>query len=81
MGFRFRGSLESLPGISSSLSKSGIGALVGGKRFCRTYRVDGRVTNTYSIPGTGILYMENASRTSPSRARPRSLPLPPMPPL
>jgi len=57
MGFRFRKS-KSFGPFKVNLSKSGIGWSVGGKGFRFTKRADGKTQNTYSIPGTGISYVD-----------------------
>lgn len=56
MGFRFRKS-KSFGPFRVNISKSGIGWSVGGKGFRHTKRADGKTQNTYSIPGTGISYV------------------------
>lgn len=57
MGFRFRKSKKIGP-FRINLSKSGVGWSVGGKGFRYTKRADGKTQKTYSIPGTGISYVE-----------------------
>jgi len=57
MGFRFRKS-KSFGPFKVNLSKSGIGWSVGGKGFRFTKRADGKTQTTYSIPGTGISYVD-----------------------
>ncbi len=56
MRFRFRKSKKFGP-LKVNVSKSGIGWSIGGKGFRHTKRADGRTQNTYSIPGTGISYV------------------------
>lgn len=57
MGFRFRKSKNFGP-FRVNVSKSGIGWSVGGKGFRHTKRADGKTQNTYSIPGTGVSYVD-----------------------
>lgn len=60
MGMRFRKSFGSGP-FKVNLSKSGIGYSVGTKGFRHTKTANGRTRNTYSIPGTGISYVDEKS--------------------
>ena len=57
MGFRFRKSKKIGP-FRVNVSKSGIGWSVGTKGFRYTKRADGKTQKTYSIPGTGISYVD-----------------------
>ena len=57
MGFRFRKS-KSFGPFRVNVSKSGIGWSVGTKGFRYTKRADGKTQKTYSIPGTGISYVD-----------------------
>lgn len=71
MGFRMRKSINLGGGFKINLSKSGIGYSWGvpGYRITRTAK--GTTRSTYSIPGTGLSYVdesgENRSRTPSSR--------------
>lgn len=69
MGFRFRRSINLGGGFKINLSKSGIGYSWGtkGYRISRTAR--GTTRRTYSIPGTGISYVDESG----SRNRNRNL--------
>ena len=60
MGFRFRRSINLGSGFKINLSKSGIGYSWGtkGYRISRTAR--GTTRRTYSIPGTGISYVDES---------------------
>ena len=60
MGFRFRRSINLGGGFKINLSKSGIGYSWGtkGYRISRTAR--GTTRRTYSIPGTGISYVDES---------------------
>lgn len=60
MGFRFRKSIN-LGGIRINLSKSGIGYSLGGAGFRYTKLANGRTRNTFSIPGTGISWVDETS--------------------
>ena len=57
MGFRFRKSKKIGP-FRVNISKSGIGWSVGTKGFRYTKRADGKTQKTYSIPRTGISYVD-----------------------
>lgn len=57
MGFRFRKSKKIGP-FRVNVSKSGIGWSVGTKGFRYTKRADGKTQKTYSMPGTGISYVD-----------------------
>lgn len=61
MGFRFRKSINLGGGFRINLSKTGIGYSFGcpGMRF--TKLANGRERATFSIPGTGISYVEESS--------------------
>lgn len=58
MGLRFRKSFRIFPGIRINLSKTGIGASVGFKGFRWTRRADGKIQKTFSLPGTGVSYVD-----------------------
>lgn len=61
MGYRFRKSINLGGGFKINLSKSGIGYSWGipGMRYSKL--ANGRERHTYSIPGTGISYVEDVS--------------------
>ena len=69
MGFRFRKSINLGGGFKINLSKSGIGYSWGtkGYRISRTAR--GTTRRTYSIPGTGISYVDESGSRSRNRNR------------
>lgn len=87
MGFRYRKSIQIVPGVRMNISKSGIGYSAGvrGARISRS--PSGRVTRTLSLPGTGISHVQtlSGSRSTSSRTRsaagstPPRLPVPPRP--
>ena len=61
MGIRFRKSKNYGP-FRINFSKSGVGFSVGGKGFRYTKMANGRTRKTYSLPGTGISYVEESSK-------------------
>lgn len=67
MGFRFRKSINLGGGFKINLSKSGIGYSWGtkGYRISRTAR--GTTRRTYSIPGTGIEYVDESKTLNRNR--------------
>lgn len=58
MGLRFRKSINIGKGFRINLSKSGIGYSWGTKGFRTTKTATGKNRNTYTIPGTGISYVD-----------------------
>lgn len=75
MGFRFRKSVNFGP-FRVNFSKSGVGWSVGGKGYRYTKTANGRTRKTYSLPGTGLSYVQETSgkkksspRTNPSRSK------------
>lgn len=65
MGFRFRKSIK-LGGARINISKSGIGASIGGKGFRYIKKANGGTRTTVNIPGTGISYVKDSSGKSKS---------------
>ncbi|NFJ84005.1 DUF4236 domain-containing protein [Clostridium botulinum] len=61
MGFRFRKSVKIGP-FRINLSKTGIGYSVGCKGYRVTKRADGRIQETYSVPGTGVSYVKTSKK-------------------
>ena len=61
MGLRFRKSIN-IGGARVNISKSGIGASVGGKGFRYTKKAGGGTRTTTSIAGTGISYTKDSSK-------------------
>ena len=57
MGLRYRKSFN-FGLFRINLSKTGIGYSIGTKGYRKTKRADGRNQITYSIPNTGISYVE-----------------------
>ena len=68
MGWRYRKSINLGGGFRINLSKSGIGYSYGVKGFRITKTASGQTRKTYSIPGTGISYVEDIpKRTAPHK--------------
>ncbi len=59
MGWRYRKSINLGGGFRINLSKSGIGYSWGFPGYRHTYSANGTQRKTYSIPGTGISYVES----------------------
>lgn len=64
MGWRYRKSINLGGGFRINLSKSGIGYSWGVKGFRLTKTASGRTRTTYSIPGTGISYVDESRKKS-----------------
>ena len=60
MGWRIRKSINIGWGIRINISKSGIGYSWGGRGYRKTWKANGGTRTTYSIPGTGISYVEES---------------------
>lgn len=60
MGFRFRKSINLGNGLRVNLSKSGIGYSWGVPGYRNTITAKGRHRRTYSIPGTGLSFVEES---------------------
>lgn len=69
MGFRFRRSINLGGGFKINLSKSGIGYSWGTKGYRISRTVRGTTRRTYSIPGTGISYVDESGSRSRNRNR------------
>jgi Protein of unknown function (DUF4236) len=70
MGFRMSKSIKLAPGVRMTVSKSGIGYSAGGGGYRVTKRASGAVTQTLSVPGTGLSHtstISSAGRTGSSR--------------
>lgn len=61
MGFRFRKSIKIGP-FRINFSKTGIGYSIGSKGHRVTKRADGRIQETYSVPGTGVSYVKTSKK-------------------
>lgn len=62
MGWRYRKSINLGGGFRINLSKSGIGYSWGFPGYRHTYSANGTQRKTYSIPGTGISYVEGSGK-------------------
>lgn len=62
MGWRYRKSINLGGGFRINLSKSGIGYSWGFPGYRHTYSPNGTQRKTYSIPGTGISYVESQGK-------------------
>lgn len=62
MGWRYRKSINLGGGFRINLSKSGIGYSWGFPGYRHTYSANGKQRKTYSIPGTGISYVEESGK-------------------
>lgn len=58
MGFRYRKSVKLPFGFRVNFSRKGIGYSWGVKGYRKTVTADGKLRTTYSIPGTGVSYVE-----------------------
>ena len=68
MGFRFRKSINLGGGFRINISKSGVGYSWGVKGYRITKTARGTVRHTASLPGTGLSYVEETRKKSPSPA-------------
>ena len=62
MGWRYRKSINLGGGFRINLSKSGIGYSWGFHGYRHAYSSNGTQRRTYSIPGTGISYVESSGK-------------------
>ena len=72
MGWRFRQSFTVVPGLRLNLSKRGLSASIGGTPFKLNVGPHG-VTETVSVPGTGLSYhhiLSTPTRSSDNEASP-----------
>jgi tetratricopeptide (TPR) repeat protein len=81
VGFRIRKSIQIVPGVRMTFSKSGIGYSAGVKGYRVTKRADGRLQRTMSLPGTGLSYVTTSgsarrgTRTTMQRYAPTTVPM------
>lgn len=68
MGWRFHRSIKIAPGIRLNFNKNSTSISLGGHGFHKTISSNGRVTNSFGIPGTGLYYTESSSSRSQSSA-------------
>ena len=71
MGFRMRKSIKVVPGVRLNVSKTGVGASVGGKCGRYSAHSSGRKTVSAGTGVPGVYYQESVSGGSSRRARPR----------
>lgn len=64
MGLRFRKSINLGGGFRINLSKSGVGYSWGITGYRKTTKVNGGTRTTYSLPGTGISYVDESGNNS-----------------
>lgn len=69
MGMRFRKSFKLGGGARINLSKSGIGYSFGVKGARFTKKAGGGTRSTYSLPGTGISYVQESGNRSGRRTK------------
>lgn len=72
MGFRYRKSINLGGGFRINLSKSGVGYSWGTKGYRITKTASGKTRRTYSIPGTGLSYVDESG---PTRTRRNTRPM------
>ena len=60
MGWRYRKSINVGLGFRINISKNGIGYSWGGPGYRKTWKANGGTRTTYSIPGTGLSYVEES---------------------
>ena len=66
MGFRYRKSIKLGGGVRINISRSGIGYSWGVPGYRVTRTASGKTRTTASIPGTGISYVSEGSKRTPS---------------
>ena len=60
MGLRVHKSIKLGFGFRANISNSGVSLSWGGRGYRKTWKVNGGTRTTYSIPGTGISYVEES---------------------
>lgn len=79
MGFRMRKSINLGGGFRINLSKSGVGYSWGVPGYRITKTAKGTTRRTYSIPGTGISYVDEKGKNKNRPSTPRNNPTSPPP--
>lgn len=74
MGFRARKSFKVMPGVRMTVTPRGVSASVGGKYARVSAHTSGRVTNSASVPGTGISYVSSSGGRGGAAKSSRSTP-------
>jgi tetratricopeptide (TPR) repeat protein len=75
MGFRARKSIKLAPGVRLNVSKSGVGASVGGKGYRKSVHSSGRRTTTVGggvLPGVYYQSSKGGGRSSAASAQPQA---------
>lgn len=68
MGWGFRKSVKILPGVKLNFGKKGVSSVTVGSKYARTtLSKNGKVTQSYSIPGTGLYYRETVKEADKKR--------------
>lgn len=62
MGYRFRKSINLGGGFRVNISKSGVGYSWGVPGYRITKTANGKIRKTYSVPGTGISYVDESGK-------------------
>jgi tetratricopeptide (TPR) repeat protein len=74
LGVRFRRSIQVAPGLKLNLTKTGVGATVGGRYARYSVHSSGRHTRGASLPGTGLYYQSTSGRGPGSQESPHGSP-------
>ena len=69
MGFRYRKSVNLVGGFKVNFSKSGVGYSWGTKGYRITKTARGTTRRTYSLPGTGLSYVDESGKKRKSNHR------------
>lgn len=70
MGLRYRKSIQICKGVRLNFSKTGVSISAGVPGYRKNYNLTtGRQTTTYSIPGTGISYVDTKTRGKSTEAQ------------
>lgn len=70
MGWRFRKSVKIAPGVKLNFSKKSTSVTVGNKYARTTINTKGKRTNSVSIPGTGLSYVETTGGKKKEKSKP-----------
>ncbi len=68
MGFRFRKSINVMPGVRLNLSKSGVSTTIGARGASGTMGKRGVYSNV-GIPGTGVSFRQRLDQSSQRSTR------------
>ena len=64
MAWRYRKSFKILPGVRVNLNKKSRSITIGGKFARTTFSNTGRVTNSVSVPGTGLYHTSTVRKNA-----------------